>query len=454
MKQKVNLLIVISTLVLVALCAIQYYLVKTAYDHKVEQFHNEIKDKLSGFTNDFSDIDSTIFNKKDHLYKELAANYIYDKSTRKAVKAALLNHQFRTELTKKLQRRFESEFPDLKMEFAVVLDKFVIYDAAKPADTIFSEKPQIANMLYGNLSTLDDAFVVRNYVGTTSGILQNSDYKLLTEDTLYVSVHNWEVIIWQRMSLILAFAILSIATIVLLFVIAIRALIRQKKVSNLKTDFINNITHELKTPLTTLSVSTKILQRDEIRKDHQKMDAIIETISRQNVRLQHLIDQVMQNSLGFEEIELRKEKVIFPEFLATVVADFALANPNVAINSNFGTSKAVLNLDKFHLTTAISNVLENAVKYGCENIIVATKMEGDSFRISVQDDGIGISKAKHELLFDKFYRAEAGNVHNVSGLGLGLYYVSQILKAHQGSVTVASESGKGALFHLVIPVSS
>lgn len=446
MKQKINLLIGFSALVLIALSAMQYYLVKTTYEYKVEQFRAEIKDKIAKITNDYSDIDSTIFYKKDLLYKELAENYLLDPERRAYIKNAILQNNFKTELTKKLQKEFEREIPNLELDFAIVLDKFVIYNNTE-ADTIFSEKPFIENKMYGNLASLEDAFLVRNYVGTTSGKSLNTDYKLLTEDTLYVSVNNWENIILKRMALILIFALFSILTLITLFVIAIKALIKQKKVSDIKTDFINNITHELKTPLTTLSVSTKILERKEVRENDTVYDNVLSTINRQNNRLQNLIDQVMTNSLGYEEIELQKEKVALPSFLHSIVDDFQIAYPNVAILTNFDNQKINLNLDKFHLTTALTNVLENAIKYGCQNITVTTSLKNNQFTIGIQDDGIGIAKNKQSLLFDKFYRVKQGDLHNAKGLGLGLYYVDQIIKAHQGSINVVSDLGKGATFN-------
>lgn len=458
MKKKINLLIGFSALVLVVLSAIQYYLVKTTYEYKVEQFRSEIKAKIAKITNDYSDIDSTIFSKKDLLYKQLAENYLRDKSTRFHIKNALLQNEFKSELTRKLQEEFENEIPNLTIDFAIVLDKFVIYDATKEADTIFAEKPFIENKLYGDLASLDDAFLIRNYVGTTSGSFKkqelNSDYKLLTEDTLYVSIKNWEYIVLKRMALILIFAVFSILTLITLFVIALKALIKQKKISDIKTDFINNITHELKTPLTTLSVSTKILERKEIRENEETYNTVLGTIIRQNNRLQNLIDQVMTNSLGYEEIELHKEKVLMPDFLNSIINDFHIAYPDILIEKMLDSKKISINLDKFHLTTAITNVLENAVKYGCTNIKVTSSLQEGQFAISISDDGIGISKNKHSLLFDKFYRVEQGDLHDAKGLGLGLYYVDQIIKAHQGSIHVISDLGKGATFDLRLQVSN
>jgi signal transduction histidine kinase len=448
MKQKINLLIGFSALVLIALIAMQYYLVKTTYDYKVAQFHTEVKEKIAKITNDFTDIDSTIMTSKDIYYNRLLSNYIKDKNFKSQLKSKLLANPYRDVLTELLRRKINLEFPKNKIDFAVVTNKFIVFNSAQKSDTIFSEKPAIGNILYGNLASLDDAFSVRNYVGTTIG---DSNYKLLTEETLFVSVKNWEQIILQRMATVLILSILSMVILISLFVIAIRALIKQKKVSDVKTDFINNITHELKTPLTTLSVSTKILERKEVQENEAIMNSVIETISRQNIRLQNIVDQVMNNSLGFEEIELQKEKVKPNSLVKTILDDFHLAYPNVEIQSELSTLELNLFLDKFHLTTAITNVLENAVKYGCQNITIKTEIKKDQFTISIQDDGIGIPKNKQSLLFEKFYRVEQGNVHNAKGLGLGLYYVDQIIKAHKGSIKVVSDLGKGSLFTISIP---
>jgi signal transduction histidine kinase len=450
MKQKINLLIGFSTLVLIGLSAIQYYLVKTTYDYKVEQFHAEVKEKIAKITNDFTTIDSTIFNKKDILYKRLAQNYIDNRKFKSQFKKELLENEYRGILTNQLRKQMEREFQKNEIDFAVVLNKFIIFNSSQKTDTLFSEKPIIGNAVYGNLTSLDNAFSVRNYVGTTTGF-KDSNYKLLTEDTLFVSVKNWEQIIMKRMATIFILAVLSMLILISLFVIAIKALIQQKKVSDVKTDFINNITHELKTPLTTLSVTTKILERKEVKENETVFNSLIETIGRQNSRLQNIIDQVMTNSLGFEEIELQKETVKINLLLQTIISDFHMGFPNVVIESNCNTPETTLSLDKFHLTTALNNVLENAVKYGCQNITIVTSVENNIFTISIKDDGIGIPKNKQSLLFEKFYRVEQGNLHNTKGLGLGLYYVDQIIKAHQGTIQVVSDLGKGASFTISIP---
>lgn len=452
MKQRINLLIIFSIVALLVLSAVQCYLVKTTYEYKVEQFHTEIKNEIAQVSNNYSDIDSLIVIKKEALYKGLTQSYIFGKKTKLEIKNEILDNEFRDVLTQKIQRKFERDLPYLKINFAIVLNKFILYQSAKNTDTIFSEKPFIKNKLYGNLASLDHSFLVRNYVGTTNVTHQNKDYKLLSEDSLYISVIDWEMIILRRMTFVLILSLLSILTLITLFTIAIKALIKQKKVSDVKTDFINNITHELKTPLATLSISTKILEQKHIRKNEENFNAIVTTISRQNNRLQSLIDQVLANSLAENEIELQKEKINIEDFLLSIIDDFKIGNPKTLIEINFQTKETELVLDKFHLTTAILNVLENAIKYGSSKILIKTKSIDNQLSISIQDDGIGISKNKQAFLFEKFYRVEQGNLHNTKGLGLGLYYVNQIVKAHQGSIAVISDLGKGAMFTIMFKI--
>lgn len=452
MKQRINLLIAFSVIALIVLSTVQCYLVKTTYDYKVAQFHTEIKNEIAQISNNYSDIDSVIVSKKEALYKQLSENYIQGKKTKIDLKNSVLQNAFRDILTQKIQRKFERDLPNLKIDFAIVLNKFILYQNTKKADTIFSEKPFIANKLYGNLASLNHAFLVRSYVGTTNGTFENQEYKLLSEDSMYVSVVDWEMIILKRMTFILVLSLFSILTLITLFVIALKALIKQKKVSDVKTDFINNITHELKTPLATLGISTKILEQKNIRENDENFNAIVNTISRQNNRLQNLIDQVMANSLAENEIELQKEKINTEAFLLSIIEDFKIGNPKINLQTDFRTEKTILVLDKFHLTTAFLNVLENAVKYGSNTITIKTRIVQNQFSVSIEDDGIGIEKNKQSLLFEKFYRVEQGNLHNTKGLGLGLYYVDQIIKAHQGTVNVVSDLGKGTQFTILLKV--
>jgi two-component system phosphate regulon sensor histidine kinase PhoR len=201
-------------------------------------------------------------------------------------------------------------------------------------------------------------------------------------------------------------------------------------------------------------LATKMLQKDEIKQQPQLLDNAINTIERQNKRLQKLIDQVLNNSLGYKEIQLNKESVVTEDCINTILDDFLLTvtSKDVLLNRNFSIGTKMIRLDKFYVTTALLNILENAVKYSGYSIVVNCNVENnDALKISIKDNGIGISDKDKKQVFDKFFRAGNKEIHNVKGLGLGLYYSSQIIKAHNGTISVEGAEGTGTTFILTIP---
>lgn len=452
MKYNFRYLITIATLVMIALCTIQFYLVSTTYEHKVAQFKLEIKEKLEKSTANFTDFDTTLLSEKEAFYNKIAQNYLLDKNYRWQLKKQIASNNFNAKITKKLETVLQKDFPDDSLRFAVITSKFVLV-TKENADTIFSEKPSMQAKLYGNLQSLNDAFLVRNYLNTTNLSNSNSDYKLIIEDNFYVSIANWEWIIFKRMGLVLFFSIGSILVVISIFVATIKVALQQKKWNEIKTDFINNITHELKTPLTTLSVSTTILGRKEVFENPIIHADVLKTIHRQTQRLENIVDQVVHNSVGSNDIQLKKELIYFSDFINTIAKDFQLSNPNINLQIIISETKNIA-LDVFHLTTAIANVLENAVKYGATQLVLKTNLLQNELQIVITDNGIGIEKNKQSLLFEKFYRVQSGNIHSAKGLGLGLYYVKQIMKAHQGNVQLFSEFGKGSTFILSLPATN
>lgn len=244
MKQKISLLIVFASVVFLTLLTMQFNLVRSSYQYKVVEFQTEVKDKIAHTTHNFTDVDSTVLNSKDLYYDNLIGHYIKNKNFKAQLKARLLSSPQKTVLNKLLMRKLQLEFPEETIDFAVVTNKFIIFDSTQKADTIFSEKPVIENTAYGNLTSLEDAFAVRNYVGSTNGI-SNPGYKLLTEDTLFVSVKNWKWIIWQRMSLVLLMALASTAILIYLFVMLVKTLLKQKKATGIKIDLLGTLGNEL-----------------------------------------------------------------------------------------------------------------------------------------------------------------------------------------------------------------
>jgi signal transduction histidine kinase len=253
----------------------------------------------------------------------------------------------------------------------------------------------------------------------------------------------------------LVMSTLSIMVVVIIFMITYRNLIEEKRLSNLKTDFINNMTHELKTPLSTITVAGKTLEMAQIRTNEEKILETARLIGKQSIHLNQLINMILEISMWERtEFQLDKKTIEIEEFMNDVVACFKSGGGNGAsINQkyNFGVTK--VDLDVVYFTTLINNLLSNAVKYSDKDPII--DIEGftsdNKICLKVSDNGIGINKTDQKHIFDKFYRASTGNIHKFKGLGLGLYYVKKIAEAHGGDVAVSSKPGKGSIFTVSIP---
>jgi signal transduction histidine kinase len=272
-----------------------------------------------------------------------------------------------------------------------------------------------------------------------------------------IVIKDWKTIVVQRMSFLLIASVIIFLFVIGLLYYSIKNLITQKKTSEVKTDFINNITHELKTPLATLSIATKSLKNETIITNKEAFSSTLNIVERQSNRLQKLIDQVLTNSLSSDAIVLSKETMSDNNYFSELIQDFILAHQHsdIEIINEVCAPEVMLRIDRFHFTTALNNILENAVKYGKENtrITVKTDCKNGNYHITIGDNGIGISEKDQEHIFDKFYRVGDGNVHDVKGLGLGLYYTSQIIGAHEGRIAIQSELGTGTTFHIKIPVN-
>ncbi|NER14935.1 sensor histidine kinase [Leptobacterium flavescens] len=451
MKRKITILTIISLIAIGTLSGIEYYLVKTAYDYKVQEFRKEIQRKAGKITADFSYTDSLI-SEMDTLYgklrKEYLKNEIDSANIIKQVKENELQHFITAHIEKELKKTFEGE----NVGFAQTLDQFILFSPENQVgDTILNfEESNINTKIFGTLNTLDNTFKTRRNTGKVTGDGLR-DY--FTVHSFFISIRNWELIVLRRMSLILIAAIGSILTVIIIFIYTLRSLIRQKKLTDIQTDFINNITHEFKTPLATLGLATATLKKQE--QASNVFNSTLNTIERQNNRLQKLLDQIMENSLVGKGIELQKEEVEDSQYFNNLVNDFRLSVTEKEIDIKYRQSSTPdrIRIDKFHFTTALLNILENAVKYGSDQIkiLIETHKNDPLYIVSISDNGPGIPKESQALVFDKFYRASEGNVHTVKGLGLGLYYTKLIVEAHDGSIELDSGEEKGTTFKISIP---
>ena len=242
------------------------------------------------------------------------------------------------------------------------------------------------------------------------------------------------------------------------FMFTIYIIFRQKKVTELKNDFINNMTHELKTPISTISLASQMLTDNSVSKSPQMLQHITGIINDETKRLRFLVEKVLQISL-FEEQKgtMKTRELDMNELLTGVVNTFALK-----VEKNDGTlvthldaTRSIVLADEMHITNVVFNLLDNAVKYKRSDealrLTVRTWNDHDKFCLSIQDNGIGIKKENLKRVFDRFYRVHTGNLHDVKGFGLGLAYVKKVIQDHRGSIRAESELGVGTKFIIVLP---
>jgi two-component system phosphate regulon sensor histidine kinase PhoR len=255
----------------------------------------------------------------------------------------------------------------------------------------------------------------------------------------------------------IAYLLIVVVFVVVFFAFSLGIIIRQKRLSEVKNDFINNMTHELKTPISTISLSSELLLRLEFPQDEEKMRKYASIIYKENKRLEKQVERVLNIAkLDKDKVILNKEEVDLIAVLEEVKENFNFnqAQGGGQIFLDHAEQQALLHADPVHLTNVLFNLVDNAVKY-CKlspEIHMSVQAEREGYRIEIQDNGIGIRKDDQKLIFDKFYRVPTGNIHDVKGFGLGLYYVKLIIDAHHGKIDVRSNPDKGTTFSIWLPL--
>ncbi|MFN8240550.1 MAG: HAMP domain-containing sensor histidine kinase [Bacteroidales bacterium] len=271
----------------------------------------------------------------------------------------------------------------------------------------------------------------------------------------YIDVSNKKFLVMRESTASLLMSIFTIVVVVIIFLITYRNLMEEKRLSNLKTDFINNMTHELKTPLSTITVAGKTLEMPLIRANDDKILETAKLIGKQSVHLNQLINLILEISMWERtQFQLDKKTVDIGELLNDIVESFRTGCGNCAsVTQKYSLEGVSADIDVVYFTTMINNLLSNAVKYSDKEpeINVEGFCDREKIYIKVGDNGVGIDKNHQKHVFDKFYRVTSGNIHKTKGLGLGLYYVKRIAESHGGDVTVSSKPGKGSIFTVTIP---
>lgn len=326
-------------------------------------------------------------------------------------------------------------------------------------------------LAYTNIQTPYEYAIIKN------GIVQNGKFKKLQKNDFLKSKYSVRLfpdnIIRQDIVLSVIFPertnyllgsmvwILGGSMLFSLFILATFALslyfiIRQKKISEMKSDFINNMTHEFKTPIATISLAADTIVNSRVINDEVSIRHFIGMIKKENSRMNKKVETILQiASLDKKEIEFKFENVSLHTVIehAIETIEIQVHQRNGKINLNLNADEPYLYGDFEHLANLVSNLLDNAIKYSPEvpDITVTTKNGDKGIILYVEDKGIGMTKAVQSKIFERFYRQSSGNVHDVKGFGLGLNYARSIIEAHKGHISVFSEPGKGSRFEIFLP---
>lgn len=245
-----------------------------------------------------------------------------------------------------------------------------------------------------------------------------------------------------------------------IFVFTIYSIFRQKKLSQMKTDFINNMTHELKTPIASISLVSQMLSDDSLHFDDAALKRNYKVIHDEAKRLRLLVEKVLQLSMfdNAQAANFKFDELDADSLVAEVASTFQLKVEAAGgkLETKLEAEDPIILADSMHFTNLINNLLENALKYSRPDVpphlVVSTRNEGTALKISIADNGLGIKKEDLKRIFERFYRVHTGNVHNVRGVGIGLAYVAGVVKAHNGTIVAESEYGKGTTFTITIPL--
>ncbi len=282
---------------------------------------------------------------------------------------------------------------------------------------------------------------------------------LAPREIIWVIVPNTDTVVLKELGWRIALAGLFTMIIFAAFYLTVNTMLRQKKLSEIKNDFINNMTHEFKTPLATISLAVDAMKNDKVLSDREKMGYFSSIIKEENQRMNRQVETILRAALlDKQEVDLMLKPTHVHEVIKEVAGNFKLQleDKNGKVDLELNSTNDFIEADEVHFPNLINNLLDNAVKYAKENVApeikIATTANGKNMTIRLEDNGIGMSKETLKKIFEKFYRAHTGNIHNVKGFGLGLSYVKTMVDAHGGKIKVDSVPGKGSVFTIELPL--
>ncbi|MEE9437656.1 MAG: HAMP domain-containing sensor histidine kinase [Saprospiraceae bacterium] len=413
-------LLVLGGLVIIGLIFTQsYWMVKT-WDLKDQEFDLSARKVLLQVARRISKFNQTKLPKKN-LIQRTASNY-YAVNINSGIDANILEDYLYQEMGNQ----------SLKTDF-----EYSVFDCSSK------------EVVYGNYCNLANPDIE---------IERKDDHPIFSELDYYfvVSFPSRESYVLSNMRMTVLFSIIAILS-VIFFLYAMWIVLKQKRLSELQKDFINNMTHEFKTPISSIKLAADVLSKHkDITKD-TRLSRYATIITEQNNRLNDQVEKVLNIArLEKDSFELKKVKLNLDETLGEIINNEVIKLEKGSIDLKIIDEKLEIFADQLHFTNVITNIIDNAIKYSTQapKIIISTLKNQDVIEISIQDNGIGIEKEKIKNIFDKFYRVSTGNVHDVKGFGLGLFYVKNICRAHGWYIQAGSIINKGTKFTIKIPINN
>lgn len=352
------------------------------------------------------------------------------------------------EIQEKLKKAFElNSLKDVRFGFAIA--------TISPRGPMGYMESQSANFLSLYEDTVNNYSYSYPLVSPSGSAAEN----LSPDEVMIVMVPDINKIVVKSLRWNIAASVLFSLIIIAAFYLTVRTMLRQKKLGDIKNDFINNMTHEFKTPLATISLAVDAMRNEKVLQDRGKINYFNSIIKEENQRMNRQVETILKASQQEkQEVELNLKATHAHEVIKEVADNFALQ-----LEEKQGKAELLLNAendlidaDEVHFPNLLNNLIDNAVKYSKENIPpfvkITTRSNGKELIIVIEDNGIGMNKETLKKIFEKFYRAHTGNIHNVKGFGLGLSYVKTMVEAHGGEVTADSALGKGSMFTIELPL--
>lgn len=414
-----RIVVILAALSIAGITITQVYWVRKAFDLKQADFDRQVTTALLSIAQQFFKINNTP-SPANNPVVQVSTNYY----------AVMLNSDINpTVLEFLLQTEFEKRAIRADFEYG-------IYDCSQEC------------MVYGKAVS----------TGAIKRELDLSNLPKLANTSYYFGVRfpDREVQLVNQMG-IWTFSSLVMLLVIVFFVYALFVIFRQRKLSEIQKDFINNMTHEFKTPLSTISLSAEVLRTQAHNSQPERMLNYTNIIEQETIRMRQHLERMLQVArLDKTNMELKKESVEVHELIQETVSSMQpiLDEKRASLVFSFESTRPSVWGDKHHLANIIFNLLDNALKYTNTQpeVSVKTRDKGKNLLIQIHDNGIGISSEHQKKVFQKFFRVPTGNVHTVKGFGLGLSYVRQVVEAHGGNITLVSEVNAGSIFTISLPV--